>query len=379
MTATLTGISADSGSISAMRIGRLASAAALLAAAACAGGPSGPAVDFSPPPDAQTWPAPPEIARYAYAGEIIGEEDFSAARSKIRTGAARVLRAIAGLAVGKRRYQELRRPVDGFRNADGSIIVADMSLKAVVKFDFENSKFLVWREAGDKETFEAPSAVASDGAGGVLVCDADKAEVIRLSPEGEPAGRFGAGVLKRPLGVTRDPASGTIFVSDGGDHTVKKFDASGNLIGVIGGPGGEPGKFNMPTHLTFHDGVLYIADTFNFRIQELTPDGEPLAVFGKNGLNIGDMARPKGVAVGGGGRIYVVESLFGRLLVFDPNGQLLMTLTGEGRRANNFYLPSGVWTDEAGRVYVADMFNGRIIAYQELTPLATEEPDAGAP
>ncbi|MFQ5563398.1 MAG: 6-bladed beta-propeller [Parvularculaceae bacterium] len=352
--------------------------AAIAAVCACATGPSAPLVELTPTADARTWPAPPETPRYVFAGELIGEQDFVEARSKVRRGAARLLRVIAGLAMGRRRYEELRRPVDGFVGADGSIFVVDMSLKAVAKFDLQQSKFRVWREAADREFFSAPSAIASDGAGGVLVCDAEKAEIIRLSSSGEPLGRFGAAVLKRPLGLGRDPANGDIYVADAGDHTVKKFSARGKLLAVLGGPGRAPGYFNTPTHVTFHGGVLYVADTFNFRIQKLTPDGEPLAVFGRNGIMIGDMARPKGVAVGEGGRIYVVESLYSRLLVFDPDGRLLMTLTATGKGGLGFYLPAGAWTDDAGRVYVADMFNGRIVAFQELTPLETEVANAQA-
>lgn len=356
----------------------LAAFAACVIAAGCAS-TAAPPIDFTPNADAAVWPKPPEAARYAYAGEVIGEADFVTARSQVRSGAARVLRAIAGLVVGKRKYGELRRPIYGFRDADGAMIVADMSLRAVVKFDFDQSKFIVWRLAADTETFEAPSAVVSDGAGGVYVSDAEKAEVFHLSASGDPVGRLGADTLKRPLGLAREPVFGDLFVSDGGDHTIKKFSASGHLLAVFGGPGLEKGQFNTPTHLAFHDGALYVADTFNFRVQKLTSKGEPILAFGENGLKIGDMARPKGIAIGGDGRIYVVESLYGRLLVFNPDGRLLMTLAGKGRYARNFYLPSGVWTDSSGHVFVADMFNGRVVAYQELTPLAGEGVDAGAP
>lgn len=349
------------------------------AIAGCAGAPDGPLIDLSVQSDAPKWPPPPDQARYALVAELTGEADFAAARSKLRTGAGRVLRAIAGLAIGKRRHQELRRPVAGFVDADGSIYVADMSLRAVAKFDMAQSKFSIWREAARREVFLAPTAAISDGAGGVYVSDAEKAEVFHLGADGAALGRFGAGALKRPIGLARDPVDGAVFVADSADYKVKKFSASGEFIGAIGAAGKTAGALNTPTHLAFFDGVLYVSDTFNFRIQEFDRDGRPLMQFGENGIVVGDMARPKGVAVGADRRIYVVESLFDRLLVFDDRAQLLMTLAGEGRKARSFYLPSGVWTDAAGRVYVADMFNGRIVVYQELTPLNAEAPDAAAP
>ena len=90
---------------------------------------------------------------------------------------------------------------------------------------------------------------------------------------------------------------------------------------------------------------------------------------GRIGLFVGNMTRPKGIAVGGGGRIYVVESYYDHLLVFDREGRLLMPIGGTGADAGYFFLPSGVWTDPAGRVYVADMYNGRVTVLMELTGL----------
>lgn len=359
---------------------RLACAMLLAAGllAGCAGGPSGPVIDFSVKPDSPTWPEPPDPPRYALVGEMIGEADFAAARGRLRTGAGRILRAIAGLAVGKRRYQELRRPVSGFTDEEGRIFVADMSLRAVAEFDMTQSKFHIWREAAKKEFFSAPTAVISDGAGGVYVSDAEKAEVFRLNSSGEPIDRFGAGELVRPIGLARDPVEGVVYVADSGDHKVKKFSDGGEFLSAIGGPGRKAGALNTPTYLSFSNGTLYVTDTFNFRIQMFDRNGEAISQFGENGIVVGDMARPKGVAVGGDGRIYVVESLFDRLLIFNGDAQLLMTLGGEGARANAFYLPSGVWTDDKGRVYVADMFNGRIVIYQELTPVAEEAGDGPA-
>ncbi|HXI88216.1 MAG TPA: hypothetical protein VNH64_12210 [Parvularculaceae bacterium] len=362
--------------VSGTRAAALSSLALVLSA--CANSPHGRLIDLTLKPDSPTWPAPPETARYALVGELTGAADFAAARGKLRSGAGRILRAIAGLAVGKRRYQELRRPVAGFTDADGSIFVADMSLQGIAKFDMAQSKFSIWRNAARREAFVAPSAVISDGAGGVYVSDAEKGEVFRLNAEGDPVGRFGAGILKRPLGLARDPTDGAVFVADSEDYKIKKFSADGDFLSAIGGAGQTAGALNTPTYLAFSNGVLYVSDTFNFRVQEFDRDGRLLMQFGKNGDFVGAMARPKGVAVGGGGRIYVVESLFDRLLIFDDQGRLLMTLAGEGAKARSFYLPSGVWTDETGRVYVADMFNGRIVIYDELTPLAAEASNANA-
>jgi len=91
-----------------------------------------------------------------------------------------------------------------------------------------------------------------------------------------------------------------------------------------------------------------------------------IAKFGKLGLYVGDLVRPKGVAVDSDGDIYVVESLYDNLLVFDNQGHTLLGLGGSGKGLGEFYLPSGVWIDNQDQIYIADMYNGRITVLQFL-------------
>ena len=93
--------------------------------------------------------------------------------------------------------------------------------------------------------------------------DSQLGEVVRLNSEGRPSGTFGRGVLARPTGIARDPASGVIYVADTVEHDIKLFDAGGTLRGTLGGPGRQPGRFNTPTHLSFQGDRLYVADTLN--------------------------------------------------------------------------------------------------------------------
>jgi DNA-binding beta-propeller fold protein YncE len=101
-------------------------------------------------------------------------------------------------------------------------------------------------------------------------------------------------------------------------------------------------------------------------VQVFDPDGRVLEVFGERGLYVGNLARPKGVAVDDEGNVYVVESFYDHLLVFDPSGRFLLPVGGTGHAPGQFYLPAGVWIDSRNRVYVADMFNGRVSIFQFL-------------
>ncbi len=331
-----------------------------------AGAPTAP-ISFAPQAGGPVWPKPPELPRYALARVLIGERDFLAPEDPGADTLESTLNWIAGIVVGEPEHVELRRPIDGMTDQRGWIYVVDAGHKAVMVFDTTELKIHRWNNAARGEPFSSPVGIAADVAGGIMVTDSERREVFVLSSDGTPRARFGKGILLRPTGIARDPDTGLIFVADTAAHDIKVFRDDLVLIDTIGGRGQTPGLFNAPTYLTFHDGRLYVADTLNFRIQVFDRDTEQKLAFGRLGLFVGDMARPKGVAIGEGGRIYVVESYYDHLLVYDGDGNLLLPIGGTGPAVGQFFLPSGVWTDGAGRVYVADMFNGRVVVFQELT------------
>jgi len=339
----------------------------LVGLAGCAIQPQTVTPALEPEPGGPVWPAPPDIPRYALAGVLIGERDFVAPDQEEANTVRSALAWVAGLMIGEPKYIELQRPVSGMTDSRGWIYVVDASHKAVVVFDMTEHRLRLWRLADKSRPFVSPIAIVADGRGGFLITDAELGEVFRLGPDGQPQGRFGEGILGRPTGIARDDLAGLIYVTDTNNHDIKVFDDEGVLVDVLGARGTEPGRFNAPTHLLFVGDELFVADTLNFRVQVFDRGGDGRLAFGSIGLFVGEMTRPKGVAVGGDGRIYVVESYYDHLLIFDRNGRLLLPIGGTGSEVGRFYLPSGVWTDDFGRVYVADMFNGRIIVFKELT------------
>ncbi len=320
------------------------------------------------------WPADTEVPRYLYAGQLVGEGNFRKTDAA-REGIGGFLRWIAGIVVGDQTPVVLQRPQSGTVDESGRIYVTDTSRQAVFVFDQTAGELLVWDKAEGLASFVAPVAVALGPAGQVLVSDAELGIVARLDRKGNPQRSFGKGVLKRPTGVAYDAKRGLIYVADTRAHDIKVFDSEGRLVKTIGRPGEGDSEFNAPTHLAFAHDELYVIDTFNNRVQVFSDGGEKLRLkFGTRGLYIGNLVRPKGVAVDSEGNIYVVESYYDRLLVFDKYGNFLMPIGGTGPETGRFYLPAGVWTDSGNRVFVADMFNGRVVLFQFLGGGADGEP-----
>ncbi|MGQ0524691.1 MAG: 6-bladed beta-propeller [Betaproteobacteria bacterium] len=307
------------------------------------------------------WPPPPEIPRFLYAGRLVGEENF---RSPAAEG---FMRRLASFLLGEKPLTVLQRPQSGTVDAKGRILVTDASRQAVFVFDTVAGDLMVWDKADGLINFVAPVGIATGHDGDILVADAELGVVVRLDSRGNPQRTIGRGVLKRPTGLAYDATQRRIFVADTRAHDIKVFSEDGRLLNTIGRHGEADGEFNFPTHIAYARGELYVTDTMNSRIQVFSDGGSRWRLtFGRRGLFVGNLVRPKGVTVDSDGNIYVVESYYDHLLVFNRNGEFLMGIGGLGQDTGKFYLPSGAWTDSRNRVFVADMFNGRVVLFQYL-------------
>ncbi|MDY6878587.1 MAG: TIGR03663 family protein, partial [Chloroflexota bacterium] len=90
------------------------------------------------------------------------------------------------------------------------------------------------------------------------------------------------GQLQNPRGINVGP-DGFVYVTDGGNQRIQKFSATGEFVAVWGGPStieteaGLPQGFNDPWDVAVApDGHIYVADTWNHRIQKLDAGGNPV-------------------------------------------------------------------------------------------------------
>lgn len=308
------------------------------------------------------FPPPPDQPRFAYAGELVGERNFFYDQPQ-RTFWERVLDALTGIG-SQPEALELLRPQGVATDADGRIYVTDVGRAAVFVFDPVAGQARVLTKAHTHRSFLSPTGITVAPSGEIFVADSDAGIVARINADGLAQPPIGAGVLKRPTGVVFDPQQQRLLVADTAEHNIKIFDLEGRLLGTIGQLGNKLGEFNRPTHLAVWQNELYVADTLNARVQVLDLDsGQPIRSVGSRGTYVGQLVRPKGIALDTEGNLYVVESYHDHLLVFDRSGRFLMPIGGTGYNSGSFYLPAGLWIDKGNRIYLADMFNGRVVSY----------------
>jgi predicted membrane-bound mannosyltransferase/DNA-binding beta-propeller fold protein YncE len=182
---------------------------------------------------------------------------------------------------------------------------------------------------------------------------------------GSDPGQFSA-----PRGVAVAP-DGTLYVADSSNNRIEHFDAQGNLLKAWGTfadvqQGAAPGgTFNEPWSVAVGpDGSVYVADTWNHRVQKFTADGAFVAMWGaKPGTETADEVAfygPRSVVVDAQGRLFVADTGNKRIVILSPDGKLLGQFGTPGAGDGQLDEPAGIALDESGRVYVADTWNHRV-------------------
>lgn len=327
---------------------------ALLLLAACAA--EQVVEKFEPP----VYPPPPEEARFIYERTLLSSADVQ--REDVESSWKRALtgEVVTGEGLGK--------PF-GIAVHEGRVYVGDTQKRAVLVFDFPQGKYY---EIGANRPGELakPLGMDHDANGNLYVVDGSARVVQVYDPDGKHLRVLGKPELfSRPSGLAVEPSGKRIFVVDTGGvssnwHRVMVLDgATGEELYHFAERGAEDGQLNLPRDAVWGpDGLVYVVDGGNFRVQVFSPEGEFVKGFGDVGRRAGQFSRPKGIDVDAQGNLYVVDAAFGNFQVFSASGELLLGVGSRGNRGapGAFQLPAGIAIDEDGRVYVGDQYFRKI-------------------
>lgn len=170
----------------------------------------------------------------------------------------------------------------------------------------------------------------------------------------------GDGRFFNPRGVAVD-AAGNLYVADTFNYRIQKFDRTGTFLTKWGvnGTNGD-GEFSYPSGVAVDAaGHVYVADTFNDRIQKFYGDGTFLAKWGTSGDGDAQFQRPQGVTVDAAGNLYVADTFNDRIQKFTGEGVFVTSWGSSGSAEGEFQSPHGVAADARGHIYVTDQ-NDRI-------------------
>ncbi len=217
--------------------------------------------------------------------------------------------------------------------------------------------------------FESPHGLTVDSEDNIWVTDNKSHLVSKFSHEGKPMMTLGSkGVAGQdgnhfmgPTDVAVSP-NGDIYVTDGyGNSRVAKFDKNGKFLLEWGRKGKGDGEFHTPHGITLDDdGLVYIADRENIRMQIFDPNGKFLKAWKSPSLG-----RPWGVDFRGGylfvadgGDLTTESNNRNRAMKMDLNGNVLAKWGSFGSQDGQFYWAHHISAGDNNDVYVVDVNNG---------------------
>jgi|SRR5262245_2572372 len=212
-----------------------------------------------------------------------------------------------------------------------------------------------------------PSGLGVTRDGKLIVCDSHYHCIRIYEPDGTEIKKFGGEIGNDPgqFGYVSDAvqdADGFFYVSEWGvSERITKLNADGKVVASWGRSGTADGEFNRIRALALGpDGLLYVADSCNHRIQVFRTTGEWVKVIGSEGTGVGELYYPYDLAFGPNGNLYVVERGNHRVQKFSPAGVSLGVWGGRGRKPGQFSDPWALVVDRKGRIHVIDTENHRV-------------------
>jgi uncharacterized protein (TIGR03437 family) len=246
----------------------------------------------------------------------------------------------------------------------------------------------------------SPAGLTVDAFGNVLVADTNNHRVRQITPGGRISTLVGTGTtgigrdglsggqtpLRAPQGVCADH-TGVLYVVDTANHRVLRVTpgaasvvtAAGNGSAGDDGDGGMASlaKLNRPSACAVDTaGNLFVADTLNHRIRQVTPSGAISTVAGTGVEGFaGDgqrataalLRQPAGVAVTDDGRIFIADTGNNRIRLVTSDG-VIETIAGGGDTPLN--APGGLALDGSGAAYFAETGSGLVRRLKQEVGLA---------
>ena len=157
-----------------------------------------------------------------------------------------------------------------------------------------------------------------------------------------------------PKGIAVAP-NGHTFIADNTSHQIHVFDEQRKHIRSFGQQGSGNGQLYSPTGIAVDaDGLVYVCNCHNNRIEIFRTDGTFVNQFG-----VGHLSIPLGVTVNNK-RVHVADSGNRRISIFTLEGQLIRTIGSPGSGHGEFNCPGAVAISPDVDMYVTDNYNHRV-------------------
>ena len=257
--------------------------------------------------------------------------------------------------------------------SDGKIVVVDnRGWNGIHIFDHDGSlqnsfarSTTLFDSNPPRDACYEPRGVALDQNGNVFLVDGKNHRIQKFQLDGtflDTKGSYGKDPLHfyDPVGIAVNTL-GEVYVCDRRNHRIQVLSSSLVFLREFGRYGDGPEEFHYPLDVCVDStGHIYVADCSNFCIKELTPEGKFVRKIGCEGFGQGEFKHVSSICIDKDDFIYAADREKNCVMIFDHSGNVIMQF-GVDRQISE---PLGVAVDLCGRVYVSDSYNGRVQVFQ---------------
>lgn len=275
---------------------------------------------------------------------------------------------------------------------NGRIYVTDSGNHRIQVFSADGGFVSTWGSFGTEPgQFNEPWGIAVD-ATHVYISDTWNHRIQKFTLDGDLVGVFGqsGSIADAPdsggLGLFFGPRDihlyglNELLITDTGNHRFQVLTRDGEFLSQSGTQGNGLGQVNEPVGFTYGlNGDVYLADTWNGRIQQFTNDLIGYNDWQVNAWQGNSINNKPFIASDTNGRLFVSDPEGARILIFDANGNYLGRFGQFGADVTSFALINGLFIDRDNNLYVADAGNNRILKFPPIFPDLNAVPLEEAP
>ncbi len=210
-----------------------------------------------------------------------------------------------------------------------------------------------------KYSFPDAADMAVDGERNLYITSFSTSKVVKIDPNGTGEDIIRPGFGGGLYGI--DFFNRTFVVSDFKGDMIYIFSEKGKILKKFGGTGNSEGLFHGPKGVCFDGkGFLYVVDGGNYRIQKFDVSGRFVLSFGKMGDYESELANPTDIAVIGE-NVYVTDTANKKILVFDNYGNYIKEIFMDELQSPRGISVKGnslVISDEKTGVIIYDTISG---------------------
>lgn len=242
-------------------------------------------------------------------------------------------------------------------------------------------EFVISGDTTAAGSFNAPHGIAFAADGSFYLTDSRNNRVLHFTSSGELLQQWGSvsttepaapGTFREPWGIAVAP-DGSVFVADTWNHRIQRFSANGEYLngwGYFGQAQTPDGMWGPRDIVVSKNGEVYVTDTGNKRIAIFNYQGEFLGQFGSSGIDLGQFDEQVGIAMDEEGSVYVADTWNQRIQVFQPDGGTKTYLPVrqwliEGWYGQSLENKPFITVDKNANVYVADPEGFRVLVFDK--------------